>query len=96
VSSSPKIESLHTNPDRVTRSILHGAPSSLVHRQMQHLADEVLAILLPHAEAAAEGEAERDAAPPPLPAPGIDVAAWLDLDGSSPAGDAGRPAQSAE
>ena len=96
VSSSPKIESLHTNPDRVMRSILHGAPSSLVHRQMQHLADEVLAILLPQAEAATEGEAEPNAAPRPQRPPGIDVVAWLDLDRSSPTGSAVLGAQGTE
>jgi len=45
VSSSPKIESLHSNPEHATLSILHGATSSLVHRQMQHLAAEVLKLL---------------------------------------------------
>jgi cellulose biosynthesis protein BcsQ len=45
LSSSPKVESLHSNPEGATLSILHGAPSSIVHRQMQHLAAEVLKIL---------------------------------------------------
>jgi len=45
LSSSPKIESLHSNPEGSTLSILHGAPTSLVHRQMQHLAAEVLKTL---------------------------------------------------
>jgi cellulose biosynthesis protein BcsQ len=45
VSSSPKIESLHSNPEHATLSILHAASGSLVHRQMHHLAAEVLKAL---------------------------------------------------
>jgi cellulose biosynthesis protein BcsQ len=60
VSSSPKVESLQTNPAHVTQSILHGAPSSIVHRQMRVLADEVLRIVAP-------AEAPAEAAPPPAP-----------------------------
>jgi cellulose biosynthesis protein BcsQ len=90
ISSSPKIESLHTNPDRVTRSILHGAPNSLVHRQMQHLAEELLAILRPRAgsEAESEAESEQDAAERPLRPLGVDVAAWLGVERESPGSDA--------
>jgi cellulose biosynthesis protein BcsQ len=47
VSRSPKIESLYTNPEGRALSILHGAGSSLVHRQMRHLADDVLRLLGP-------------------------------------------------
>jgi cellulose biosynthesis protein BcsQ len=61
LSSSPKVESLQTNPARVAQTILHGAPTSVVHRQMQHLAEEVLRILQP-------------AATPALPSPGPDEA----------------------
>ena len=45
LSRSPRIEALHTNPDGRARSILHTAKRSLVHRQMRHLADDVLAAL---------------------------------------------------
>jgi cellulose biosynthesis protein BcsQ len=45
LSSSPKVESLTTNPARLAKTVLHGAPGSIVHRQMQHLASEVLRIL---------------------------------------------------
>jgi chromosome partitioning protein len=42
LSYSPKIESLHTNPDGDALPILHHAEGSLVHRQMLHLAEDVL------------------------------------------------------
>jgi cellulose biosynthesis protein BcsQ len=45
VSRSPKIESLYTNPEGRAHSILHGAHGSLIHRQMAHLADDVLRLL---------------------------------------------------
>jgi len=45
LSRSPKIEALHTNPSRRPLPILHAAQGSLVHRQMRHLAEEVLAVL---------------------------------------------------
>ena len=45
ISRSPKIESLYTNPDGCAHSILHGAPGSIVHRQMRHLANDVLGFL---------------------------------------------------
>ena len=41
LSRSPKIETLHTNPEQRLLSILHGARSSIVHKQMYHLAHEV-------------------------------------------------------
>ena len=88
VSSSPKVEALESNPERVSRSILHGAPSSLVHRQMRHLAEELLAILHPEAgEAPPTEPAASDAASaaaPPL-ALGVDAAAWLGTEPGSPA-----------
>jgi cellulose biosynthesis protein BcsQ len=42
LSRSPKIESLTTNPDDRTRSMLTAAPASIVTRQMRHVADELL------------------------------------------------------
>jgi cellulose biosynthesis protein BcsQ len=45
LSRSPKIESLYTNAARRPLSILHGAPGSLIHRQMAHLAGDVLSVL---------------------------------------------------
>ena len=47
LSSSPKVESLQTNPARAVKSILHGAPTSIVHRQMRLLAEEVLRSVAP-------------------------------------------------
>jgi len=100
LSSSPKVDSLATNPARAAKTILHGAPGSIVHRQMQHLAAEVLRILHPQA---AEPETTEPAGPPvaateaPEPAPpraepprmepvAADVQAWLGLTpGKAPA-----------
>jgi cellulose biosynthesis protein BcsQ len=45
ISRSPKIESLYTNPDERPISILAGAPGSIVHHQMHHLAVDVLSAL---------------------------------------------------
>ncbi len=45
LSRSPKIESLHTNPEGRALSILHGAHGSVVHRQMRALTEEVLKTL---------------------------------------------------
>ena len=53
ISRSPKVESLYTNPERRSLSILHGAPGTPVHRQMQRLAEDVRAAL-PRREAARE------------------------------------------
>jgi cellulose biosynthesis protein BcsQ len=47
LSSSPKVESLHTNPAHLVQTILHGAPTSIVHRQMRLVAEEVLRIVAP-------------------------------------------------
>ncbi len=60
LSSSPKVESLHTNPAHLVQSILHGAPTSIVHRQMRLVAEEVLRIVAP---AAAPAEAAEPCAP---------------------------------
>ncbi len=46
VSRSPSIEALYTNPDERAYSILQRAPKSLIHKQMHHLADDVLTALL--------------------------------------------------
>jgi Flp pilus assembly CpaE family ATPase len=45
LSRSHTIEALYTNPDGRAHSILHGARTSLVHRQMRHLGEDVLATL---------------------------------------------------
>jgi cellulose biosynthesis protein BcsQ len=45
LSSSPKVAALQTNPEGRSVSILHGAPRSLVHRQMRYLAEDVLKLL---------------------------------------------------
>jgi cellulose biosynthesis protein BcsQ len=55
LSRSPKIESLYANPDGRPMSILTGAPDSIVHHQMRHLAAAVLSTL----------EASRRRAPAP-------------------------------
>lgn len=61
VSRSPKIESLYTNPEARAHSILHGAHGSLIHRQMTHLADDVLRLVETLGPVAS---VERDAAAP--------------------------------
>ena len=48
ISLSPKIESLYTNPDGTALPVPIGAPESVVHRQMQHVAHDVLKLLDPH------------------------------------------------
>jgi Flp pilus assembly CpaE family ATPase len=45
LSRSHAIEALYTNPEGRAHSILHGAKNSLVHRQMHHLAQDVLQAL---------------------------------------------------
>lgn len=45
LSRSPKVESLHTNPEGRAVPILHGAPNSVVHTQMLQLTEEVLQIV---------------------------------------------------
>ncbi len=45
ISRSPAVEALATTPDGRRRTVLHGAPHSIVHRQLQALASELLAAL---------------------------------------------------
>jgi cellulose biosynthesis protein BcsQ len=45
LSNSPKVQSLATNPEGQSLSIHHGAPRSLVNRQLQGVAREVLGLL---------------------------------------------------
>jgi cellulose biosynthesis protein BcsQ len=45
VSRSPAVEALATAPDGRRRTVLHGAPGSIVHRQLRALASELLAQL---------------------------------------------------
>jgi hypothetical protein len=45
ISRSPAVEALATTPDGRRRSVLHGAPGSIVHRQLHALAAETLALL---------------------------------------------------
>ena len=45
ISLSPKIESLHTNPEGSALPILEGAPGSLVHTQFMQVTHEVLELL---------------------------------------------------
>ena len=75
LSRSPKIETLHTNPEQRLLSILHGAPGSIVHRQMYHLAHEVSAELESRAKAvhSAKTPGARSEESPPT----IDPTPWL-------------------
>jgi cellulose biosynthesis protein BcsQ len=66
ISRSPKVAALYTNPDERMQSILHGAPGSLVGRQMTHLAQDVLAAL---DELGFREVAAAPAGSPVLPAP---------------------------
>jgi cellulose biosynthesis protein BcsQ len=92
LSSSPKVESLQTNPARVAQTILHGAPTSIVHRQMQHLADEVLRILEPaatrHPPSPGPDEATAPATEETAPAP-AEATAPATVEAPSRAWDAG-------
>ena len=45
ISCSPKVESLCTNPEATVLPVLSAAPNSLVHRQLHHLAHDVLKLL---------------------------------------------------
>ena len=60
LSRSPKVEALTTSGEWRAQSILHGAPGSLVHRQMTHLARDVLRALEAPAEQAAGAERRRE------------------------------------
>jgi cellulose biosynthesis protein BcsQ len=57
LSASPKVEALATNPEGRLESIAHGAPGSIVHRQLRVLTDEVLG-LLGRTRSDAEGRAD--------------------------------------
>jgi cellulose biosynthesis protein BcsQ len=68
LSRSHSIEALYTNPEGRAHSILHGAKHSLVHRQMRHLAQDVLQVLdalreRPQPQPAPAAADGRDAAP---------------------------------
>ncbi len=63
ISRSPKIESLYTNPDGRTLAILVGAPDSIVHHQMRHLAVDVLSALAASKRRASEPLAVSHAPP---------------------------------
>jgi cellulose biosynthesis protein BcsQ len=74
VSRSAAVEALATTPDGRRRTVLHGAPQSIVHRQLRALASELLAEL----------DALPAAAPAPLrvpahvePAPEGGLARWI-------------------
>jgi cellulose biosynthesis protein BcsQ len=58
ISRSPAVEALATAPDGSRRSVLHGAPGSIVHRQLHAFASEVLEYLdsLPAVELEPERE----------------------------------------
>jgi hypothetical protein len=78
VSRSPAIEALYTNPDERAFAILHRARKTLIHRQMHHLAQDVLAALdeVTARVSAVEPElADRSVdvplAPPPAPRPAV-------------------------
>ncbi len=62
LSRSPVVEALHTNPKGRVLPILHGAPDSITHRQMHHLAGEVLDALGEWPAAATGGSEEPDTA----------------------------------
>jgi cellulose biosynthesis protein BcsQ len=68
LSSSPKVEALQTNPAHVVQSILHGAPTSIVHRQMRLVAEEVLRIVAPAAALAYAAQPVASPAPDAQPA----------------------------
>ena len=74
VSRSPAIEMLYTNPDERAYAIMHRARTSLVHRQMHHIATEVLAAFEEVAPLPDVAEPESVYRPPvvarePLPSP---------------------------
>jgi cellulose biosynthesis protein BcsQ len=81
VSRSPKIESLVTNPEGLVHSILHGADGSLIHRQLVHLAGDVLRVLDELGPLAATGR------PPAKIPPAAERRLWSvdDLLGPTPA-----------
>jgi cellulose biosynthesis protein BcsQ len=72
ISRSPAVEALGTTPDGRRRTVLHGAPTSVVHRQLHALAREVIEALdaLPVAPI-------RPAEPVAVAAPDRGVLRWL-------------------
>jgi cellulose biosynthesis protein BcsQ len=64
LSNSPKVQALGTNPEGHSLSILHGAPRSLVNRQMRAVAQEVLSLLGTALEAPSRPAPTRPAPPP--------------------------------
>ncbi len=64
ISGSPKVESLSTNPAGRVSSVLQGAAGSIVHKQMHHVASEVLALLDEVGNAAAVLDAPAELAAP--------------------------------
>jgi cellulose biosynthesis protein BcsQ len=64
LSNSPKVQSLGTNPEGHPLSILHGAPRSLVNRQMRGVAQEVLDLLGVALERPSHPTPSRPAPPP--------------------------------
>lgn len=64
ISGSPKVESLSTNPQGRVNSVLQGAAGSIVHRQLHHVASEVLALLDEVGTSGAMLEAPLTVAPP--------------------------------
>ncbi|MDH3213148.1 MAG: ParA family protein [Myxococcales bacterium] len=83
LSRSPKIETLHTNPERRVLSILHGAPGSIVHRQMCHLAQEASERLAQRAHRSSTPGPRSEANPT-----AIDPTPWLWHDLGAPEADA--------
>jgi chromosome partitioning protein len=73
ISRSPAVEALATSPDGRRRTVLHGAPSSIVHRQLNALAGEVLAAL--DAMPALAPAPPRD--PVSVPPAGSSFARWI-------------------
>jgi cellulose biosynthesis protein BcsQ len=64
ISGSPKVESLSTNPAGRVNSVLQGAAGSIVHKQLHHVASEVLALLDEVGNAAAVLDAPNEVSPP--------------------------------
>ena len=64
ISGSPKVESLSTNPAGRVNSVLQGAAGSIVHKQLHHVASEVLALLDEVGNAATVLDSPAEVAPP--------------------------------
>jgi cellulose biosynthesis protein BcsQ len=80
ISGSPKIESLSTNPEGRVMSILQGAPNSIVHRQMHHVAEELLKVLDQVSLTGADGPAEVPPATPEELEPEPETTVFSDVD----------------